>query len=142
MTHFCSTLALPPPNTNHLIHVQSCCLKPVNQLHVGSPALYPRVLCAPLSSDSLLHFTHQIRSEGWRSVPGPTSPLYIPVALILGGLPRVCPSSLSTPLLHLILSTHTHTAAATSLLVSSPSSEEFSSSGQCFISSQATCLIA
>lgn len=72
-----------------------------------------------LSSDSPLHFTHHIRSEGSKSVPGPTSPLYIPVALILGGLPRVCPSSSSPlsstskpPLIHHI-HTHMHTLTHT-----------------------------
>lgn len=73
------------------------------------------VLSAVLSTDSPLHFTHHIRSEGQKSVPGPTSPLYIPAALILGGLPRVCPSSLSPlsstskPLLIPPIHTHTHT---------------------------------
>lgn len=42
-------------------------------------------MCAELSSDSPLHFTHHIRSQGWESVPGPTSPLLHSCCFDTGG---------------------------------------------------------
>lgn len=58
-------------------------------------------MCAVLSSDSPLHFTHHIRSQGWRSVPGPTSLLLHSCCFDTGGATTCLSIIIVSPLLHL-----------------------------------------
>lgn len=55
-------------------------------------------MCAELSSDSPLHFTHHIRSQGWESVPGPTSPLLHSSCFDTGGAPTCLSIIIVSPL--------------------------------------------